>query len=60
MNTPIDENEDIIHQWEPLNFKITEKYKYVPKNIIYKFFSFILYYIIYCFSNFKYNNETIL
>ena len=43
MNTPIDENEDIIHQWEPLNFKITEKYKYVPKNIIYKFFSFILY-----------------
>ena len=46
MNTPIAENEDIIHQWEPLNFKITEKYKYVPKNIIYKFFSFILYYLI--------------
>ncbi len=40
------ENEDIIHQWEPLKFNITEKYKYVPDSIIYKFFSGFIYYVI--------------
>ena len=38
------ENEDVIHQWEPLKFNINENYKYVPNGIIFKFFSNLLYY----------------
>ena len=33
------ENEDVIHQWEPLKFNINENYKDVPNGIIFKFFS---------------------
>lgn len=40
------ENENIINVWHPLNFDIDENYEYVPKNIIFQFFSDILYYLI--------------
>lgn len=39
-----EENEHIIHLWEPLEFNIDEKYKYVKKGIIFSFFSNLLYY----------------
>lgn len=38
------ENEDIIDVWHPLDFKIDENYKYVPKSKIFNFFSNLLYY----------------
>ena len=38
------ENEHIIQNWEPLEFNIDEKYKYVPKGPIFKFFSNLVYY----------------
>lgn len=40
----IEENEDIIQLWEPLEFKIDEKYKYVSNGIIFSFFSNLIYY----------------
>lgn len=41
---PDEENEHIIHLWEPLEFNINEKYNYVPKGIIFSIFSNLLYY----------------
>lgn len=38
------ENEHIIQNWEPLEFNIAEKYEYVPKSYIFKFFSNLVYY----------------
>lgn len=38
------ENEHIIQNWEPLEFNIDEKYEYVPKSHIFKFFSNLIYY----------------
>ena len=43
-NEIYDENEDIIEVWHPLDFKIDENYKYVPKSKIFNFFSNLLYY----------------
>lgn len=40
----INENSHIINLWEPLDFNIDENYDYVPDNIIFKFFSNLLYY----------------
>ena len=37
----LEENEHVIHLWEPLEFKIDENYDYVPNNLI---FSNLLYY----------------
>lgn len=39
-----DENEHIIKNWEPLEFNIDEKYKYVPREKSFSLFSNILYY----------------
>lgn len=39
-----DENSDIIHLWEPLEFKIDEDYKYISKGMIFSIFSDVLYY----------------
>ena len=39
-----EENEDIIHLWEPLTFDINEKYEYVPKGKVFTIFSNLLYY----------------
>jgi len=39
-----EENEDIVKLWEPLEFNIDEKYKYVQNGIIFSFFSNLLYY----------------
>lgn len=41
-----DENSDIIHLWEPLEFAINEKYEYVPSGILFSIFSNLLYYVI--------------
>lgn len=38
------ENEDIVHQWEPFKFNITEDYEYVPTSILFNLFSNIIYY----------------
>ena len=40
----LEENEHIIHLWEPLEFKIDENYDYVPNNLIFSIFSNLLYY----------------
>lgn len=41
-----DENSHIFSMWEPLDFRIDERYKYVNKNIFLKTCSDLLYYII--------------
>ncbi len=38
------ENEDIIHMYEPLKLKIDEKYQYIKEGKVFSFFSNILYY----------------
>lgn len=40
------ENEHIIKNWEPLEFKIDEEYEYVPRGKVFSFFSNIVYYVI--------------
>ena len=40
----LEENEHVIHLWEPLEFKIDENYDYVPNNLIFSIFSNLLYY----------------
>ena len=39
-----DENEDIIHLYEPLEFNIDENYQYIKKGKVFSFFSNLLYY----------------
>ena len=39
-----DENEDIIHLYEPLEFNISENYKYINDGKVFSFFSNLLYY----------------
>lgn len=39
-----DENEHIIHMWEPLEFNINENYQYVVKSNIFNLLSNMLYY----------------
>lgn len=43
-NSNEEENNHIIHLWEPLEFNIDENYEYVPKSKIFTFFSNLLYY----------------
>lgn len=38
------ENEHIIHMWEPLQFNINEDYQYVVKGKLFNLFSNMLYY----------------
>ena len=40
----VEENEDIIHVYEPLEFKIDKNYQYIKKGKIFLFFSNLLYY----------------
>ena len=49
INYEIPENtdEDVVHNWEPLKKTIDSSFKYEHKNIFYKIFSIILYYIRY-------------
>lgn len=42
----VDENENIIEMWEPLEFDIDENYEFVPKSKIFTFLSNIVYYVI--------------
>lgn len=39
-----DENEDIIHLYEPLEFNIDENYQYIKEGKVFSFFSNLLYY----------------
>lgn len=39
-----EENDDIIHLWEPLEFEIDEEYEYIPKGILFSIASNLLYY----------------
>lgn len=39
-----DENSDIIHLWEPLDFNINDEYKYIQNGIFFSICSFLLYY----------------
>lgn len=39
-----DENEHLIHMWEPLEFNINENYQYIVKNKLFNIFSNMLYY----------------
>lgn len=41
----IDDDEHIVHLWEPLHFKINENYKYINNNLLFLFFSDLLYII---------------
>lgn len=41
---PQEENEDIVHLWEPLEFGMDEKYEYVKKGFLFSCFSNVLYY----------------
>lgn len=51
INYEIPENtdEDVVHNWEPLKKTIDSSFKYEHKNIFYKIYSFILYYIAFIF-----------
>lgn len=54
------ENEHVIHMWEPLAFDIDENYNYVPKGKLFKVFSYLLYYgvampVIYLLTKFMYD-----
>ncbi len=40
----VDENEDIIHMYEPLELNIDEKYQYIKEGKVFTFFSNLLYY----------------
>lgn len=42
----LDENIDIIHNWEPLEFEISKEYEFIPQSFIFKILSFFIYYII--------------
>lgn len=39
-----DENEHVIHMWEPLEFNINEEYQYIVKDRLFNFASNMLYY----------------
>ena len=39
-----DENEDIIHMYEPLDLNIDERYQYIKEGKLFSFFSNLLYY----------------
>lgn len=41
-----DESEHITHNWEPLDFEITNNYKYVSNNIIFNFISNVIAFIV--------------
>lgn len=43
-NGNIEENENIVKLWQPLEFVINENYEYVPKGKLFSFFSNLLYY----------------
>ena len=40
----VEENEDVIKLWEPLEFNIDENYKYVEDGMLFSLFSNLLYY----------------
>lgn len=42
----IDENEDIIQNWEPLEFELNEHYQYVSNNLLFNIISDFIYYLI--------------
>lgn len=44
MKNKDNKDENIVNIWHPLKFKIDAKYQYVPQNIIFKFFSNVIYY----------------
>ena len=37
---------EVVKNWEPLKFEISDNYKYISKNIIFNFFSNILCFIV--------------
>lgn len=44
INEEIEENEDIIHLWEPMAFDINGEYQYIENGKIFSLFSNIIYY----------------
>ena len=40
------DDDEVVKNWEPLKFEINDNYKYISKNILFNFFSNIIYFVI--------------